>query len=97
MVHNKQMYRVGDFVYVEPKERGMDPSILLIDRMWTAEDGKQMLYGNFFYRPNETYHVATRKFLEQVSLLGFTANEERIFGNHCSLPFLFVLFFVGSF
>lgn len=77
MVHNKQMYRVGDFVYVEPKERGMDPSILLIDRMWTAEDGKQMLYGNFFYRPNETYHVATRKFLEQVKLFGFTANDEK--------------------
>ncbi|KAK3930738.1 Protein polybromo-1 [Frankliniella fusca] len=65
MVHNKQMYRPGDFVYVEPKERGMDSSILNIDRMWTADDGKQMLHGFFFYRPNETYHVATRKFLEQ--------------------------------
>lgn len=66
MLYNKQMYRPGDFVYVEPKERGMDWSILNIDRLWTEEDGKQMLHGNFFYRPNETYHVATRKFLEKV-------------------------------
>ena len=66
MLYNKQMYRPGNFVYVEPKERGMDWSILHIDRLWTEEDGKQMLHGNFFYRPNETYHVATRKFLEKV-------------------------------
>lgn len=66
MEHNKQVYRTGDFVYVEPKERGMDLSILGIERMWTDEDGKQMIYGTFYYRPNETYHVATRKFLEQV-------------------------------
>ncbi|XP_034240054.1 protein polybromo-1 isoform X2 [Thrips palmi] len=65
MEHNKQVYRTGDFVYVEPKERGMDLSILGIERMWTDESGKQMIYGNFYYRPNETYHVATRKFLEQ--------------------------------
>ena len=24
-----------------------------------------MIYGNYFYRPNETYHLATRKFLQK--------------------------------
>lgn len=28
-----------------------------------------MMYGNVFLRPFETYHVTTRKFLEQVILI----------------------------
>ncbi|XP_066994132.2 protein polybromo-1 isoform X3 [Anabrus simplex] len=65
MSFNQQVYRVGDFVYVEPKERGMDSSIMHIERLWTNQEGQQMMYGNYFYRPNETYHVTTRKFLEK--------------------------------
>ncbi|KAL1139328.1 hypothetical protein AAG570_006314 [Ranatra chinensis] len=62
---NQQVYRIGDFVYAEGKERGMDPIILNIQRLWTNQEGQQMLYGNQYYRPNETYHVTTRKFLEK--------------------------------
>ncbi|BES94930.1 BAH [Nesidiocoris tenuis] len=61
---NQQVYRIGDFVYAENKERGMDPIILNIQRLWTNQEGQQMMYGNQYYRPNETYHVTTRKFLE---------------------------------
>jgi protein polybromo-1 len=67
MSFNQQVYRVGDFVYAEPKERGMDPSIVNIERLWNNQEGQQMMYGNYYYRPNETYHVTTRRFLEKVS------------------------------
>jgi hypothetical protein len=65
---NQQVYRIGDFVYAEPKERGMDTSIVNIERLWTNQEGQQMMYGNYFYRPNETYHVTTRRFLEKASV-----------------------------
>ncbi|XP_046678722.1 protein polybromo-1 isoform X3 [Homalodisca vitripennis] len=63
--YNQQVYRIGDFVYAEPKERGMEPILLNIQRLWTNQEGQQMLYGNQYYRPRETYHVTTRKFLEK--------------------------------
>lgn len=62
---NQQVYQIGDFVYAEPKERGMEPIILNILRMWINQEGQQMIYGNQYYRPSETYHVTTRKFLEK--------------------------------
>lgn len=40
------------------------PRVIYIERLW-SNDGVKMMYGNIFYRPFETYHVTTRKFLEQ--------------------------------
>lgn len=62
--------------------------ILNIQRLWTNQESQQMLYGNHFYRPSETYHLSTRKFLEKVS---------RFF--YCKmLTFNYILFylFLGS-
>lgn len=70
---NHLVYRVGDFVYAEPQERGQELMILNIQRLWTNQESQQMLYGNHFYRPSETYHLSTRKFLEKVS--GFYFNQ----------------------
>ncbi|KAK9745833.1 BAH domain [Popillia japonica] len=64
MTCNQQTYKVGEFVYLDAKEKGCEPHILLIERLWT-NNGQQMLYGNYFLRPVETYHVQTRKFLEK--------------------------------
>jgi protein polybromo-1 len=76
MSFNQQVYRIGDFVYAEPKERGMDTSIINIERLWTNQEGQQMMYGNYFYRPNETYHVTTRRFLEKAGVFyHFYGNE----------------------
>lgn len=61
---NQQTYKVGEFVYLDSKEKGCDPHILLIERLWT-NNGQQMLYGNYYLRPAETFHLTTRKFLEQ--------------------------------
>ena len=62
---NQETYHVGDFVYVESTERNMDNHVYLIERLWTGLDGNQMFFGNWFCRPNETFHLASRKFLEQ--------------------------------
>lgn len=64
MTCNQQTYKVGEFVYLDSKEKGCEPHILLIERLWT-NNGQQMLYGNYYLRPIETYHVTTRKFLEK--------------------------------
>ncbi|XP_043487082.1 protein polybromo-1 isoform X7 [Polistes fuscatus] len=65
MSFNQEVYRAGDFAYIEPTERGMEYSVVLIERLWTNTEGQQMLYGNLFYRPSETYHIASRKFLDK--------------------------------
>ncbi|XP_074113520.1 protein polybromo isoform X2 [Cotesia typhae] len=65
MSFNQEIYRNGDFAYIEPVERGMEPSVVLIEKLWTNSEGIQMLYGNLFYRPSETYHVASRKFIDK--------------------------------
>uniref|UniRef100_A0A673AER6 Protein polybromo-1 n=1 Tax=Sphaeramia orbicularis TaxID=375764 RepID=A0A673AER6_9TELE len=58
-------YHVGDFVYVEPSEPNLKPHIVCIERLWEDEAGVKWLYGCWFYRPSETFHLATRKFLEK--------------------------------
>ncbi|XP_036007440.1 protein polybromo-1 isoform X4 [Fundulus heteroclitus] len=59
------MYHVGDYVYVEPAEPNLQPHIIYIERLWEDATGEKWLYGCWFYRPNETFHLATRKFLEK--------------------------------
>ncbi|XP_052425229.1 protein polybromo-1 isoform X1 [Carassius gibelio] len=58
-------YHVGDYVYVEPTEPNLQPHIVCIERLWQDDAGENWLYGCWFYRPNETFHLATRKFLEK--------------------------------
>uniref|UniRef100_A0A3P8UKR1 Protein polybromo-1 n=1 Tax=Cynoglossus semilaevis TaxID=244447 RepID=A0A3P8UKR1_CYNSE len=58
-------YHVGDYVYVEPAEPHLQPHIIYIERLWEDDTGEKWLYGCWFYRPNETFHLATRKFLEK--------------------------------
>uniref|UniRef100_A0A3Q3XI85 Protein polybromo-1 n=1 Tax=Mola mola TaxID=94237 RepID=A0A3Q3XI85_MOLML len=59
------LYHVGDYVYVEPAEPNLQPHIIYIERLWEDDNGEKWLYGCWFYRPNETFHLATRKFLEK--------------------------------
>uniref|UniRef100_A0A8C8LSH2 Protein polybromo-1 n=1 Tax=Oncorhynchus tshawytscha TaxID=74940 RepID=A0A8C8LSH2_ONCTS len=58
-------YHVGDCVYVQPAEANLKPHIVCIERLWEDETGEKWLYGCWFYRPSETFHLATRKFLKQ--------------------------------
>ncbi|XP_076870389.1 polybromo 1, like isoform X5 [Brachyhypopomus gauderio] len=59
------MYSVGDYVYVQPAETSLQPHIVCIEKLWKDEAGDQWMYGCWFYRPSETFHLATRKFLEK--------------------------------
>ncbi|XP_025829015.1 protein polybromo-1 isoform X3 [Agrilus planipennis] len=65
MTMDQQTFKIGEFIYIDPKEKGLEPHILLIERLWTNNEGQKMLYGNYYLRPVETYHVTTRKFLER--------------------------------
>uniref|UniRef100_A0A4W5LSF8 Protein polybromo-1 n=1 Tax=Hucho hucho TaxID=62062 RepID=A0A4W5LSF8_9TELE len=58
-------YHVGECVYVQPAEANLKPHIVCIERLWEDEAGEKWLYGCWFYRPSETFHLATRKFLKQ--------------------------------
>lgn len=64
MTVNEKVYSPGDFVYLELPENTV-PGIMCIERLYTNEDGIQMMEGNIFLRPYETYHVQTRRFLVQ--------------------------------
>lgn len=64
MTIDQKVYSPGDFVYFESPDQKI-PGVAYIERLWTNQDGVKMMYGNLFLRPHETYHVTTRKFLEQ--------------------------------
>ena len=72
---NQETYHVGQFVYIEATERNMENHVYIIERLWTGTDGQQMLFGNWFCRPNETFHLASRKFLEQVNFSSFVVES----------------------
>jgi len=59
------VYHIGDFVYIQPREKGLAAHIVCIERLHEDEAGEQWLYGCWFLRPNETYHLQSRKFLEK--------------------------------
>jgi protein polybromo-1 len=61
---NDVTYRIGDFVYVDPKEKGLDPHIINIQSITKDAKNELSLFGCWFYRPNETFHLASRKFLQ---------------------------------
>ena len=48
------------------KEKGSVPHIVCCERLAVNQDGQHVLYGCWFLHPNETFHVATRKFLQKV-------------------------------
>ncbi|NP_001003535.2 polybromo 1, like [Danio rerio] len=58
-------YSIGDYVYVQPAEANLQPHVVCIEKLWKDESGQQWMYGCWFYRPEETFHLATRKFLEK--------------------------------
>ena len=58
-------FKVGDYVYIRPEEANKKPHIVSIERLWVHKNGLQGLYGCWFFRPEETFHLASRKFLEK--------------------------------
>ncbi|KAM3620779.1 uncharacterized protein V6R79_001807 [Siganus canaliculatus] len=75
LTFENKTYHVGDFVYVEPSESNLKPHIVCIERLWENEAGEKWLHGCWFYRPSETFHLATRKFLEKEVFKGDYYNK----------------------
>uniref|UniRef100_A0A0B7AIS6 Protein polybromo-1 n=1 Tax=Arion vulgaris TaxID=1028688 RepID=A0A0B7AIS6_9EUPU len=59
-----QVYAKGDFVYIDSRDTP-EPHIMVIESFGVDTSGQKVIKGNWFYRPEETYHIATRKFLEK--------------------------------
>lgn len=64
MMIDQKIYSPGDFVYFDQPENKI-PGIVYIERLWTNSENIKMMYGNVFLRPYETYHLSSRKFIEQ--------------------------------
>lgn len=64
MTIDEQKYSPGDFVYYELPENDI-PGIICISRLYTDSEKIQMMEGNTFFRPYETFHIPTRRFMEQ--------------------------------
>lgn len=61
---NGKTFTPGDFVYYSLSEDST-PGILYIERLFTDASGEKLCHGNVYLRPYQTYHLTTRKFLEQ--------------------------------
>ncbi len=64
---NEVVYKVGDFVYVTPNAGAAEPHIINIEKFIRdpAGSGQLLLHGCWFYRPAETFHIPTRRFMEK--------------------------------
>ncbi|KAI6660874.1 protein polybromo-1-like [Oopsacas minuta] len=58
-------YKPGDYVYIAARKTSSQPHIVQIDNIWQTPTGECWLFGLWFYRPEETFHLATKKFFEK--------------------------------
>lgn len=66
VVYQDVVYKVGDFVYVTPNAPNAQPHIIYVEQFKRDPLSDQtMIYGCWFYRPYETFHIPTRRFLER--------------------------------
>uniref|UniRef100_A0A914WAV1 Protein polybromo-1 n=1 Tax=Plectus sambesii TaxID=2011161 RepID=A0A914WAV1_9BILA len=90
--HGGEEYAIGDFVYIEPTAENAQaqPHIMRVERLWKDSDGHELVRGRWFYRPNETFHLATRKFMvKEVFLTPYfdTVTVDRLLGK-CFVMFV---------
>ena len=52
---------------IASKGGAVKPNVACIQKLWTEPDGTKMFEGVFFFRPDQTYHLPTRKFLQKVN------------------------------
>uniref|UniRef100_A0A2M4A8V7 Putative chromatin remodeling complex rsc subunit rsc1/polybromo n=1 Tax=Anopheles triannulatus TaxID=58253 RepID=A0A2M4A8V7_9DIPT len=64
MTIDQKVFSAGDFVYIDLPENKI-PGIMYIERLYTNDNCTQMMTGLMLLRPYETFHVQTRKFMEQ--------------------------------
>ncbi|OQV22753.1 Protein polybromo-1 [Hypsibius exemplaris] len=57
-------FYAGDFVYVEPYDKGKQPLIVCIEE-FVEQNGDLSVRGSYMLRPEETFHLANRRFYEK--------------------------------
>ncbi len=89
----EQQYSVGEFVYATMGDGGAKPDakgIFLIESIYTNKTtGEQTMYANQFFRPVETYHITSRKFLESEVFrteVHLSVPLSKIVGRCCVVP-----------
>ncbi|MCP9263520.1 Protein polybromo-1 [Dirofilaria immitis] len=85
------IYRVSDYAYVAPasEETVSQRHIMRIERLYRDSDGQTFARGTWCYRPEETFHLATRKFCEnEVFLTSYydTVTVDRLIGKCHVMP-----------
>lgn len=62
------VYRVHDYAYVASasEDTVVQRHIMRIERLYRDTEGQTFARGIWCYRPEETFHLATRKFCENV-------------------------------
>lgn len=66
VVYQDVVYKIGDFVYVTPNDKNLEPHIIYIEKFRRDPSNDQtLIHGCWFYRPSETYHIPSRRFLEK--------------------------------
>ncbi|CAG9540476.1 unnamed protein product [Cercopithifilaria johnstoni] len=85
------IYRVSDYAYVAPasEETVSQRHIMRIERLYRDSDGQTFARGTWCYRPEETFHLATRKFCEnEVFLTSYydTVTVDRLVGKCHVMP-----------
>uniref|UniRef100_A0A158Q8R4 Bromo domain-containing protein n=1 Tax=Elaeophora elaphi TaxID=1147741 RepID=A0A158Q8R4_9BILA len=85
------IYRVNDYAYVAPasEETVSQRHIMRIERLYRDSDGQTFARGTWCYRPEETFHLATRKFCEnEVFLTSYydTVTVDRLIGKCHVMP-----------
>uniref|UniRef100_A0A915PSR4 Protein polybromo-1 n=1 Tax=Setaria digitata TaxID=48799 RepID=A0A915PSR4_9BILA len=85
------VYRVNDYAYVAPasEEAVSQRHIMRIERLYRDSDGQTFARGTWCYRPEETFHLATRKFCEnEVFLTSYydTVTVDRLIGKCHVMP-----------
>ncbi|XP_058117196.1 protein polybromo-1 isoform X2 [Anopheles coustani] len=64
MTIDQKVFSPGDFVYIDLPENKI-PGVMFIERLWATADNIKMMNGIMLLRPYETFHVQSRKFMEQ--------------------------------
>jgi len=72
---NNITYRAGDYVYVKPEEANVTTRVFSVDKIWQQKDGLQGIYGCWYYRPESTFHLASRKFLDKELFRCYRSNH----------------------
>lgn len=64
ILHNGEVYKVGDWIHLENGNDITKPIVAQIYRTWSDADGQKWINACWYYRPEQTVHRYEKHFLE---------------------------------